>query len=159
MNPLIWTFLLSIIPISELRGAILYAIPAGINPFLAYIVAVTGNLLVIPLVYFFLNDLHHHFLRISLYEKIFNKYVERNRKKLERHVGTKFEFIALVFLVAIPLPITGAYTGTLLAWLFGLKKKKAYLAIGLGVLIAGIIMTIVTVMGVNSLTALAKAIF
>lgn len=151
MSILLQTFLLSLLPISELRGAIPFAITQGVSPMTAYIVAVVGNLLVIPIVYFFLNYIHEHFMKINIYQKTFDKHIEKNRKKLEKHLGTKFEFFALLLFVAIPLPITGAYTGTLLAWFFGLKKKKVYLALGLGVIIAGIIVTLLTLGAISGI--------
>jgi len=147
---LLKTFLLSILPISELRGAIPYAIANNVNYFLAFFIGVFGNFLVIPIVFYFLDNLHHHFLKIKNYEKFFSKYIERKRESFEKHVGTRFEFWALVVFVAIPLPMTGAYSGALLAWFFNLKRRKSYLAIYLGILIAGIIVTLTT-LGIKSL--------
>ena len=71
-------------------------------------------------------------------------------------MGTKWEFIVLMLFVGIPLPITGAYTGTILAWFFKINRKKAYVALSLGVLIAGIIVSIVSVLGINTLRFLIK---
>ena len=144
MSIILKTVLLSLLPISELRGGIPFAAFNGVNIYTAYIIAVVANLCVIPIVYLFLNYLHHIFMRWRLYSKLFNKYIERKRVKLERHIGTKWEFWVLMLFVAIPLPVTGAYTGTLLAWLFKVKKKQAFLALGLGVLIAGIVVSMVT---------------
>ncbi len=114
----------------------------GLDPFLVYIVAVIFNFLAIPIVFFFLDHLHSYFLRNRTYRNFFSKYIGRNRKKLERAIGTKAEFWALMLIVLIPLPLTGAYTGSILAWFFGLKRRKAYLAIFLGILIAGIIVSL-----------------
>mgnify|MGYP001602938449 CR=1 FL=1 len=150
MNEILKTILLSILPISELRGAIPYAIINNIDPLIAFLIAILGNFLVIPITFFFLDNLHHYFLKNKHYEKFFNKYVEAKRKSFEKHVGTKFEFWALVIFVAIPLPGTGGYSGALLAWIFNLKRRKSYLAIFLGILIAGIIVTLTT-LGIKSL--------
>ncbi|MEK6834799.1 MAG: small multi-drug export protein [Nanoarchaeota archaeon] len=150
MNTIINLILLSILPISELRGAIPYAISNNINPWFAFILAVLSNFLVVPITFFFLDNLHKHFLKINIYKKFFNKYIENKRKSLEKHIGTKFEFWALMIFVLIPLPMTGGYSGTLLAWFFKLKRRKSYLAIFLGISIAGIIVTLIT-LGIKSL--------
>jgi uncharacterized membrane protein len=150
MSVILKTILLSILPISELRGAIPYAIANKINPLLAFLISVLGNVLVIPITFFFLDNLHKYFLKIKSYEKFFNKYIEVKRKNFEKHVGTKFEFWALAIFVAIPLPLTGAYSGAIIAWFFNLKRRKSYLAIFLGVLIAGIIVTLTSI-GIKSL--------
>jgi len=142
MSVILNEIILSILPISELRGGIPYAIGFGLNPILAYLFGVLGNFLVIPICFFFLDYLHKYFLKVKIYSKIFNKYICINRKKLEKYVGSKTEFWALVLIVAIPLPFTGAYTGSILAWFFGLKRRKSYLAIVLGILIAGLIVSL-----------------
>lgn len=142
--------LLSMLPISELRGAIPLAIASGIKPLNAFFIAVMANILIIPIVFLFLDFLHKYFYRIRYYHILFDKYIERARKKFENHAGTRFEFIALALFVAIPLPITGAYTGTAIAWLFNLSRKKSYIALALGVVCAGIIVTLFTV-GIKSI--------
>lgn len=150
MITLLKIILISMLPISELRGAIPYAITQGVNPFIAFLSAVLGNFLVVPIVFYFLDNLHHYFLRSKHYEKFFNKYIEAKRKKFEKHVGTKFEFWALVIFTGTPLPFTGAWSATILAWFFNLKRRKSYLAIFLGILISGIIVTLTT-LGIKSL--------
>ena len=142
--------LLSILPISELRGGIPLGLTLGLNPLLVYFIAVFFNFLSVPIVFFFLNNLHSNFLKNKYYESFFNKYINRNRKKLERVIGKKAEFWTLVGIVMVPLPLTGSYTGSILAWFFGLNRKKAYLAIFLGILLAGIIVTLAS-LGIISL--------
>ncbi|MBT3262188.1 small multi-drug export protein [Candidatus Woesearchaeota archaeon] len=144
MSILLKTIFLSLLPISELRGGIPFAVFNGMSPLFAYLICVLANICVIPIVYLFLTYLHNWFLNIKLYNKLFLKYVERKRGKVEKYIGTKWEFLILMLFVAIPLPITGAYTGTLLAWLFKVKKKEAFLALALGVVIAGVIVSLVT---------------
>ncbi len=156
MSVILNTIILGFLPITELRGAIVYAIAAGLSPFPAFIFATLGNLLVAPLVFLFLDYLHHHFMKFKFYENLFYKHVERSKKKIEKHIGTKWEYVVLCLFVAIPFPLTGAYTGTLLAWLFKLNKKKSLIAISLGVIIAGIIVTLL-IIGFS--TFLKKAFF
>ncbi|MFH1376678.1 MAG: small multi-drug export protein [Candidatus Woesearchaeota archaeon] len=144
MNNLLNVILLSIIPISELRGAIPLGILNGLSWELVFIVATISNIAIIPIIFLFLDYLHKHFSKSKYYKYVFNKLVNRTRKKIEHKIGTKWELPALLLLVAIPLPGTGAYTGTLAAWLFNIERKRALVTIMLGVLIAAIITTLVT---------------
>lgn len=140
---LIYAIILSILPISELRGglpiAIIYAREHSIPMILIFSLIVMANILAIFIAFFFLDRLHHLFLRIRIYKKFFDRYVERLQKKVD-----KFEkkysargFLALTLFVAVPLPATGAWSGCLIAWLLGLDRKKSILSIALGVAIAG----------------------
>jgi len=144
MNSLLYVALLSILPISELRGSIPLGFGLGLNPTLVILTAILFNFLAVIIVFFFLDNLHKIFLGIKPYRLFFNHYIERNRKKLERKLGTKAEFLTLALIVAIPLPFTGAYTGSILAWFFGIKRKKAYLAIFLGILLAALIVSLIS---------------
>ena len=148
MNSLIWTFLLSLLPFGELRLGIPFGLASGNNFLIVYIVSVLGNMLVIPLVYFFLNFLHHHLMEIGLYERTFNKYLDKARKKIEHKLDGWKYYVLFVF-VAIPLPGTGVYTGTLIAWFFEFEKKKSFIAISLGVICAGLIVMLVSLGLIN----------
>ena len=146
MEPIIWTILLSILPVSELRGGIPYAILNGINPITAFFVAVLANIAIIPLIFFFLDYIHRFFLNIKTYERFFDYYINKKVRKVKK----KYENLSLLVLflfVAIPAPGTGAYTGVLLAWFFKLQRKQSFLVIALGVITAGIITIIVTLTG------------
>ena len=132
------TSILALAPISELRGAIPYALNHGMHPVAAYFYCVALNALVAPLVYVFLSTMHKLFIRWKWYQEIFDKVVNRSRHKLEKKVA-KYGYIGITFFVAIPLPITGAYTGTLGAWILGLKPGKTFIAVLTGVIISGII--------------------
>jgi len=145
----IWqVILLSLLPISELRGGIPYAFSQGMNIFIAYAICVLSNMLVIPLLYFFLETLHKPLYRIGIYKKLFDFWLARTQKKAEKNIA-KYGYWGVMLFVAIPLPVTGAYTGTLAAWLLKLDKKKAFWYLALGVIIAGIIVSVVTVTGVE----------
>jgi len=139
---LLWAVLLSILPVSELRGGIIYAVLSGVNPFIAFFICTLANILIIFFVFFFLDFLHKEFLRIGLYKRFFNFYLKRIRKKVDKFEKnySAYGFLALTIFVAIPLPATGAWTGVLIAWLLGLDRKKSILSIALGVLIAGILL-------------------
>jgi len=147
MNPIIETIILSMLPVIELRGGIPYGILQGLHPGLVLLIAVIANIAIIPIIYFFLGYVHQFFYKYGWYKHIFDKFIQRSRDKLEKSVGTTNEAIALFFLVALPLPGTGVYTGTLLAWFFGIKKKIAYTSLSLGVVFAGIVVTLLVLIG------------
>jgi len=157
MNPIIMSILLSMAPVSELRGGIPWAISQGVNIYMAYVVCVLANIIVVPAIFFFLESLHHHLINIRIYKKVFDKFMERTRRKLHKKVE-KYGYFGLTLFVAVPLPVTGAWTGTLGAWFFGMDKIKSFLAILLGVAIAGVIVTIVALVGGNGLSIFIKSI-
>lgn len=144
MHPLLTPIILSLLPISELRGGIPLAIAMGISPLKAFLFCTIANLVIIPIIFLFLDFLHKYFYKFKPYQILFDKLLGKIRKKFQRHAGTKWEYPILFLLVAVPIPGTGAYTGTLIAWLFGLKRRKAILAIALGVLTAGILVTLLS---------------
>jgi uncharacterized membrane protein len=159
----LWTALLSVLPISELRGAIPFAIARNIPWYFAYPFAAAFNALVAPLCWLFLSSLHKVFLRLaerpffSWYKKFFEHFVERARLKLRKNLE-RWGWLGLAFFVAIPLPITGAWTGTLGAWVLGLSKKRTLAAVIVGVVTAGAVVTAVTVLGIGALGLFTKDI-
>jgi len=138
--------LLSISPISELRGGIPYGISSGLDHWLTFFIAVVANALIFFPVFFALRFFYDKLLfRIPL----FNKYLDSLRKRGKPGVD-KYGFWGLALFVAVPLPLTGAYTGTILAWLLGMDWKKAALAVGLAVIGAGVIVLLIT-LGVTNI--------
>ena len=154
---LFYAILLSLLPIAELRGGIPYAIANNINPFIAYLICVGANVLAFPIVFFFLEFLHPLFLKIDLYKNLFDKFVIKTREKLNDKIK-KYGFWGLMLFVMIPLPVTGAYTGSFAAWLFNIPKKKAFLSVVLGVVISGIIVTTIMLTGIEAFQFLLKDI-
>ncbi len=142
---IIWAIILSILPISELRGgmplAVIYANQNNIPIALVFSLIVMANIFAIFLAFFFLDKFHHLFLRIKVYKRFFDKYIERIQKKTDKFEKrySAMGFLALTLFVAIPLPATGAWSGVLIAWLLDLDRKKSILSIALGVLIAGVL--------------------
>ena len=156
-NIIFWSIFFSILPIAELRGGIPYAIANDLDPILAFFICVGANILVFPIVFFFIEFLHPLFLKIDLYKRLFDKFIIKTRVK----VGNKLEkygFWGLMIFVMIPLPVTGAYTGSFAAWLFNIPKKKAFLAVSLGVIMAGIIVTTIVLTGIEAFQFLLKDI-
>lgn len=146
MNPWILTIILTILPVSELRAGIPYAILNGINPIIAFFICVLFNILIIPVIFFFLEYLNKFLLKIKAWNRFFTSYLNKKVEKIKGKYKMLSYFVLFVF-VALPAPGTGAYTGTLLAWFFKLDREKSFLAIALGVLAAGIITTLLTVLG------------
>ena len=133
-------------PISELRGAIPVAITVFHFPwYYAFLLAVIGNLLPVPFILLFLDAFSKLLGKIGIFERMlqwFFKHTRQRGKIIER-----YERIGLALFVAIPLPITGAWTGSVVAVLFGLRFKHALLSIFIGILIAGTIVTCATLLG------------
>jgi uncharacterized membrane protein len=141
--------LLTLVPGIELRGGLPLALHSVFNDgaliiSLVFLVIVLINIIIIFVFFFFLDYFHQYFLNIQIYKKIFDKNILRIQKKVRKIEGKTgiALFIALAFVVAIPLPGTGAYTGTLIAWLLKLERNKSIVSISLGVFVAGIIILI-----------------
>lgn len=146
MNPWLLTIIWTILPVSELRGGITYAILNGINPLSAFFVCVFFNILIIPIIFFFLDYINKFLLKIKLWDRLFTGYLNKKTEKIKRKYEILSFFVLFLF-VAIPAPGTGAYTGVLLSWFFKLNRKKSFFIISLGVVAAGIITTILIILG------------
>jgi uncharacterized membrane protein len=157
--PVVWFFtaLLSFLPVSELRGAIPFAIANGVPWYWAYPFAAGLNALVAPVCWIFLSTLHKLFLKTAWYRRFFDRFVEGARVKLRRKVE-KWGWFGVAVFVAIPLPITGAWTGTLGAWVLGLSKRRTLPAVILGVACAGAVVTAVVVLGIKAADVFIKKI-
>lgn len=145
IQKLIYAIILTLMPVTELRVglplAISYAVENNIPIFLIFLLILSLNILLIFLVFYFLDKINSYLLRWKFYKKLFEKFLKRFQKKVDKFEKNheKTGFWALVFFVGIPLPGTGAWSGCLLAWLMDLNRKKSILAISLGVVIAGLI--------------------
>ena len=141
-------FFISMVPIVELRGAILIAEdPLNLNIFLYYPIAILGNMLPVPVIYLFSRKVLEWGKDKKLIGKFFTWCLEKGSKggeKLKESAGNKGIFWALLIFVGIPLPGTGAWTGTLAASFLNLDFKTSISAVTLGVLLAGIIMSLVS---------------
>ena len=144
-------FLVSMVPLVELRGGVPIAVGMGLDYPTALLVCVIGNMLPVPIIYFFARKV----LEWGKDKKYIGKFFtfclekgERGGRKLAAKAGRGGLFIALLLFVGIPLPGTGAWTGTLAASFLNMGFKSTSLAVSLGVILAGIIM------GIGSHTAL-----
>lgn len=133
--------LLSIIPVSEIRGALIAARAYDLNWLYALGIGFIGNMLPIPFILLFIRKIFDWMKKIPRLGPVVDRLLERADKKCSS-LG-KYEMWGLFILVAIPLPGTGAWTGALVANVANMRMKKALPAIALGVLAAGLIMAIV----------------
>ena len=145
-------FFISMVPLIELRGGVPYAVLMGLDYWTALVVCAIGNMLPVPIIYFFARKV----LLWGCDKKYIGKFFtfciekgERGGRKLKKKAGRGGLFVALLLFVGIPLPGTGAWTGTLAASFLNMGIKSTSLAVSLGVILAGIIMGVVSMTGVH----------
>ena len=135
-------FIISLMPVLELRGGLLAASILDVSYIRALLICIVGNLLPIPFVLLFISHIVEFLERFSVTKGIalmLRTKVEKNKKAIE-----KYDFWGLVLFVGIPLPGTGAWTGSLAAGLLHMNWKKAFPAIIVGILLASVIMSVIS---------------
>lgn len=144
-------FFISMVPLLELRGAIPFSQGFGLPIIPSFIVCIIGNMLPVPFIYLFARKVLEWGADKPLIGKFFSFCLEKGEKggeKLQAKAGRGL-FLALLLFVGIPLPGTGAWTGTLAASILDMDFKSSILAVMLGVLLAGMIMMAVSLLGVE----------
>jgi uncharacterized membrane protein len=147
-------FLISMVPLIELRGAIPVAMTMGLDVVWAYVLCVVGNLLPMPFIYFFARKVLIWGADKKFTGKFFTFCLEKGEKagqKLVEKTGRGGLFLALMLFVGIPLPGTGAWTGTLGASFLNMGFKSTVASVSLGVIIAGVIMGAASALGLHFL--------
>ena len=143
MKDILLTFLVAMVPVVELRGAIPFGVVRGLNLWTAIIASMLGNLIPVPFIILFIRKIfawmRAHIPKLDGLVLRMEKKAEKNRAAVE-----KYAFWGLVILVAIPLPGTGAWTGALVAAMMEIRLKRAFPAIAIGVAIAGVIVSVIT---------------
>ena len=143
MKDILLTFLVAMVPVVELRGAIPFGVVRGLNLWTAIIASMLGNLIPVPFIILFIRKIfawmRAHMPKLDGLVIRMEKKAEKNRAAVE-----KYAFWGLVILVAIPLPGTGAWTGALVAAMMEMRLKRAFPAIAIGVAIAGVIVSVIT---------------
>ena len=145
-------FLISMVPLIELRGGVPVAMTLGISGPIAIIVCAIGNMLPVPIIYFFARKVLLWGCDKKYIGKFFTYCIEKGERggqKLKARAGRNGLFVALLLFVGIPLPGTGAWTGTLAASFLNMGIKSTSAAVSLGVIMAGIIMGAVAMTGVH----------
>lgn len=140
----ILVFIISVLPILELRGGLLAATLLEVDPLVAYVISIIGNILPVPFILFFIKRIIVWMRKSKI--NLFNKFakfldekVEKNKVKIE-----KYGYLGLILFVGVPLPGTGAWTGCLLAAVLDMDRKKSFACVVCGVLMASIIMMILS---------------
>ena len=158
LTTLFISVLLSLLPISELRGGIPYAYFNGVSLLVAAPLCILTNALVAPIAYTFLATVHKLFhSHWAWYTSFFDRFVAKAQRRVAPKVS-KYGYWGIMLFVAIPLPITGAWTGTLGSWILGLDKRKTMMAVFGGVIVSGLIITSLVVLGVGMNSVFIKRI-
>jgi len=145
-------FLVSMVPLIELRGAIPYGVMFGLPLWQTFLIAIVGNMLPVPFIYLFARKVLEWGADKPVIGKFFTFCLEKGQRggeKLQAKAGRGL-FLALLLFVGIPLPGTGAWTGTLAASILNMGLKKSTLACMGGVLLAGCIMGVLSLLGVSA---------
>ena len=153
MNYLI-VFLISMVPLIELRGALPVALTMGLDPLPAYIICVLGNMIPVPFIYFFARKVLIWGADKKYIGKFFTFCLEKGEQAGKKLVGTTGRgglFVALMLFVGIPLPGTGAWTGALGASFLNMGFKSTVASVSLGVVMAGVIMGVASALGLHIL--------
>jgi len=144
INELLQVFLLSMTPITELRGSIPLGLCYDLPAWQVFFVSIIGNMIPVLFILLFLEWISNFLSkRFVIFKNIFGWLFKLTEKRHSKTFET-YRSLALVILTAIPLPFTGAYTASLCAFIFNIPSKKAFPLILIGVIIAGIIMTIIS---------------
>ncbi len=135
-------FIVSMVPILELRGGLIASSLLGIGVYKAVFLCILGNIVPIPFILLFITPIFNWMKKTKLFRPMVEKLENKSMSKSDQI--QKYEFWGLALFVGVPLPGTGAWTGALIAALLGIKIKKASLSIFIGIIIATVIMTIIS---------------
>lgn len=138
----ILVFLISMLPILELRGGILAAALLDLGGLPSFLICLLGNIIVIPIALFLLEKIFKLLRKINIFDKLITKFEKKCLSKREQL--DKYGYLGLFLFVGIPLPGTGAWTGCFLASLLGMDKKKSFIAAMAGVFMAAVIMQVLS---------------
>ncbi len=148
MYEILSTFFLSLSPMGEARAGIPFGVVQGLNVFSAFAIALTANLLVFPLFYRGIILGNKYLWKNRIYKKSAVYLIKRARRSTGKSID-KYGVWGLMLFVMIPLPITGAYIGTLAAHLYNIKYRQAFFAISLGITLSSLIIAIGTHIGLS----------
>lgn len=153
LETFLYTFLLSISPFGEARAGIPYAILNNVHFISAFLIGTVANVLVFPLFMWMIDTFSEKFWPKRIYKKCVI-FLSQRAKKIAGDNVKKHGFWGLMVFVMIPLPGTGAYMGTIAANIFKIERKRAFLAISLGVVVSSAFMTAGTYLGFLGLASL-----
>lgn len=145
LKPYLLSFWLSMLPVTELRATVPWImLTYGDHWFGLVVVAIIGNIIPAIFILWGLSYIDRIILKKrNIVSKLYDKVIQRTRRKTQLKIST-YGYIALLLFVAIPLPGTGAWTGSVAAWLFGLSRSRSLLVISFGVILAAVIMVLIS---------------
>ncbi|WP_420573690.1 COG2426 family protein [Kordia sp.] len=143
IEDIIITMLWSISPFGEAKVGIPIGLKSGANPYIIFIAAFVANVLVFPIMIFFLNHVNRYLLRWHFYKKG-ALFVARKAKRGAKDKIQKYGFWGLMLFVMIPIPGTGVYAGTIATYLFNIERKKAFAANTIGIFFSSVIVWFAT---------------
>ena len=150
----LWAFLISMLPIVEIRGALPVALASGVHPLLAFPLTIIGNMLPVPFILLFIRPVFNYLKKRPKIHKIVQRLEDKAFAKSDNI--RKYDMIGLMLFVGIPLPGTGAWTGALIAALLDMRLKRAIPAIFLGVIMASVIVGAISFGGISFLSWMIK---
>lgn len=142
MPPELIIFIISMVPILELRGGLIAAAVLGVPIVPAIVICLIGNMIPIPFILLLITPIFDWLKRTKLLRPLVEKLERKAMSKSDKI--QKYEFVGLMLFVGVPLPGTGAWTGALIASLLDIREKKAFVAICLGLLMATVIMCVIS---------------
>lgn len=142
LTKLLITFLISMVPVIELRGALPIGVGMGLEPWVALVVSIIGNMVPVPFIIIFIRRILNWMHRFEKFDRLAKRLEAKAERQGDKLV--KYETMGLFLLVAVPLPGTGAWTGSLVAALFDLRLKTAIPTIFAGVVAAGLVVFFIT---------------
>ena len=158
MNEILNLIWITFLPFLELRASIPYGIfKTNLHWSIVFLICVITNIILGAIIYPLLNKIIQIATKIKVIDRIWQKYIEKMQKKINKYVD-KYGELAVAIFIGIPLPGSGVYSGAIAAYLIGLKYKKFMIANIIGVLIAGIIVTIISLTGASVLSFFLKII-
>jgi len=158
MSAILELIALTLLPFLELRASIPYGVfNTDLSLTAIFFICVLTNILLAPLIYFFLNNIIYLFLKINFINKLYQKTVSRVQRKAHKYVE-KYGILGLAIFIGVPLPGSGVYSGALAAYILGFKFKDFFKAAVIGVLIAGVIVSLVSTAGESALSFMIKKI-
>lgn len=150
LNDIITAMLWSISPFGEAKVGIPYALVNNVNYYVTFTVCFAANVMVFPVMQFFLNNINKYLLKYRFYKKS-AIFVARKAKVGAGRNVQKFGFYGLLLFVMVPIPGTGVYAGTIAAWILGLERKRAFVAITIGIYLSCVIVWTITVLSLQAM--------
>ena len=157
-NPVLVLVLLTLLPFLELRASIPYGILVlKLQWWWVFAICVLTNIILGPVIYLVLDNFVHLFLRVKVFDKLYGRYIEKTQHKIQGYVD-KYGELGVALFIGIPLPGSGSYSGALGSYIIGLGMRRFIIANVIGVMIAGGLVTIISLTGGGIFDFLVKII-